>query len=225
MTFFNNGTTSLGTGTLSNGVATLSLTTLPAGTDSLTAVYAGDTNFLTSTSAAVSQVVTQGATSVVLSASNTNPFGFQAVTLTAIVRVATGSGTPTGTVTFYDSQGNNSGLRHADQQPGHAHGLQPPGRAESITAVYSGDSNFVGATSTPLAMVIGSPSELFVNQVYMDTLGIASVYSSAYWIALINGGYPPSWSRPSSSSPVRRRFRPSKGPISNCWVEPRPRPS
>jgi hypothetical protein len=47
---FYNGSTNLGTGTLSGGVATLNVTALPVGTDSLKAVYAGDANFATSTS-------------------------------------------------------------------------------------------------------------------------------------------------------------------------------
>jgi hypothetical protein len=47
---FYNGSSSLGTGTLSGGVAMLNITALPAGTDSLKAVYAGDANFATSTS-------------------------------------------------------------------------------------------------------------------------------------------------------------------------------
>jgi hypothetical protein len=48
---------SLGTGTLSGGVATLTLATLPGGTHVITAVYSGDNNFNATTSAAVSEVV------------------------------------------------------------------------------------------------------------------------------------------------------------------------
>jgi len=47
---FYNGTSSLGTDTLSSGVATLNVTSLPLGTDSLKAVYAGNANFTASTS-------------------------------------------------------------------------------------------------------------------------------------------------------------------------------
>ena len=58
---FNNGTTALGTGTLStvsgSQVATFTTSTLPAGTDSITAVYGGDTTNAGSTSAVLSQVV------------------------------------------------------------------------------------------------------------------------------------------------------------------------
>ena len=55
---FLNGTTTLGTGTLNgSGAATYTTTSLPAGTDSITAQYGGDGVFATSTSTAVSVVV------------------------------------------------------------------------------------------------------------------------------------------------------------------------
>jgi hypothetical protein len=54
---FKDGTTTLGTGTLSGGKATFTTSTLTEGTHSITAVYGGSSNFLTSTSPALSQVV------------------------------------------------------------------------------------------------------------------------------------------------------------------------
>jgi hypothetical protein len=55
---FRNGATAIGSATLNaNGMATLTTGSLPGGNHSITAVYAGDGNFLTSTSAAVAQVV------------------------------------------------------------------------------------------------------------------------------------------------------------------------
>jgi hypothetical protein len=56
VTFFA-GTTQLGTGTLTNGVATYSTNALSEGTHAITAEYAGDANFIGSTSSVVSQVV------------------------------------------------------------------------------------------------------------------------------------------------------------------------
>src|SRR5665213_873813 len=48
---FYSGSTSLGTGTaIANGVASVNVTSLPVGSDCLTATYTGDTNFATSTS-------------------------------------------------------------------------------------------------------------------------------------------------------------------------------
>jgi hypothetical protein len=54
---FSNGSTSLGSASLSGGSAVLATTALPLGTDSITAVYGGDTSFTGSTSNSVSQVV------------------------------------------------------------------------------------------------------------------------------------------------------------------------
>jgi len=56
---FSNGSTSLGSASLSGGSAVLATTALPLGTDSITAVYGGDTSFTGSTSNSVSQVVNQ----------------------------------------------------------------------------------------------------------------------------------------------------------------------
>ncbi len=54
---FYDGTTALGTGTLSSGVATLNISTLTAGSRSITVTYAGDANFLSGTSAPVTEFV------------------------------------------------------------------------------------------------------------------------------------------------------------------------
>ncbi|GAA3747655.1 Ig-like domain-containing protein [Terriglobus aquaticus] len=56
---FLQGTTTLGTGTLnSSGVATLQISTLPVGSNSIVASYGGDSNFLASNSAAYTQTIT-----------------------------------------------------------------------------------------------------------------------------------------------------------------------
>ena len=56
---FLDGANSIGTGSVgANGVATLQTSSLSAGTHSVTAMYGGDANFLTSTSSAVSLVIT-----------------------------------------------------------------------------------------------------------------------------------------------------------------------
>ena len=55
---FYNGSTLLGTGTVNaSGVATLTTSSLPAGTDSLTAAYSGNTNDPGSTASALTEVV------------------------------------------------------------------------------------------------------------------------------------------------------------------------
>ena len=94
---FYSGTTLLGSGKLSNGVATITTTALPIGADSLTAVYGGDSNYNPSTSNAVTATVSN-----VLISSSPNPSTYmQTVTFTATV--ATGK---TGTITFFDGSTN-----------------------------------------------------------------------------------------------------------------------
>jgi Bacterial Ig-like domain (group 3)/FG-GAP-like repeat len=56
VTFYNSGTI-IGTGMLSSGVATLNISSLPIGTDKLTAVYAGDNSFTAVTSNTLAQQV------------------------------------------------------------------------------------------------------------------------------------------------------------------------
>jgi hypothetical protein len=94
---FFSGTTLLGAGTLSGGIATLTTTALPVGADSVTAIYLGDANYNSSTSTAVTTTVSN-----ILLSSSANPSTYtQSVTFTATVP----SGT-TGTVTFLDGTSN-----------------------------------------------------------------------------------------------------------------------
>ncbi|MGC9292306.1 MAG: Ig-like domain repeat protein, partial [Acidobacteriaceae bacterium] len=98
---FYDGATLLGTGVLnSSGVATISTTTLPVGSNSVTASYAANGSFAASTSSAVTVTVTAAATTTALSASPTSAVYGASVTLTATV--ASSGGTPTGVVTFYN---------------------------------------------------------------------------------------------------------------------------
>ena len=98
---FKNGTATLGSATLSNGVASFTTTKLAVSTATVTAVYNGSASFTGSTSAALSQVVNQASTTTTL-ASSLNPSTYnQTVTFTAGVSPQFG-GNLTGTVNFYD---------------------------------------------------------------------------------------------------------------------------
>src|SRR6185312_11406146 len=120
--------------------------------------YSGGTNFTASTSNPFNVVVNQGNAAVTITASDTNPFALVPITLTAIVSAASGSGTPTGTVTFQTAGGTTLGT--ATLSSGTATlttGTIPLG-AQSILAVYSGSSTFTAVTSPPLAVTIGHPN-------------------------------------------------------------------
>jgi hypothetical protein len=98
---FYNGSTELGTATLSSGSATYTYTPA-AGTYTLKAVYGGDDTYETSTSSTVSLTVTAvgtTATTTTLTAATDSPVENADVKLTATLS----STAATGTVTFYDS--------------------------------------------------------------------------------------------------------------------------
>jgi hypothetical protein len=101
-TVFVNGS-SLGTGTLMNGMATLT-TGLPAGQFTISVVYDGDANFNPSTSNTIVQTVNPGDTTTTLM-SSLNPSNVgESVTFTATVSaVSPAAGTASGTVEFDDS--------------------------------------------------------------------------------------------------------------------------
>ena len=150
---FFNGSTALGSPvTVSGGVASLPTTALPLGANSITATYSGDTNFLTSTSTAVTANVSQAATTMLVAAPTTAVTG-QPVTLTATVAAASGSGTPTGTVTFFNG---STSLGSAPLSSGTAvlTTMSLVVGTPSLTAVYSGDSTFAGSTSTAVTVTV-----------------------------------------------------------------------
>ncbi len=81
---FSSGTTLLGTGTLNaSGVATLSTTTIPGGTDSLTATYPATGNFGTSTSSASSITVSKATQTITFAPIASRPYGSAPFAVTA----------------------------------------------------------------------------------------------------------------------------------------------
>ena len=104
MVTFLDGSTTLGTATLSRGVAYFSTSALGVDTHAITAVYGGDANFTASTSSPFTEVVSQAATATRLGISAYSSICGQPVTFTATVTAVAPSGAiPTGgTVTFVD---------------------------------------------------------------------------------------------------------------------------
>jgi hypothetical protein len=149
---FLDGTTSLGTATLANNSGQLNVATLAVGSHSLTAVYAGNTNFAGSTSGVFNETISQAPTTTTVSASP-NPSVFnQSVSFVITVSPVAG-GTPTGTVSLMDG---STILTTATLSGGTGRiyygGLSPA--THSITAVYSGDPNFTSSTSAALNVVV-----------------------------------------------------------------------
>jgi hypothetical protein len=150
---FYDGSTSLGSAMLASGKASLSTSSLGAGSHSVTAAYQGSSSFAASTSAALNQVV-NGATTTTSLASSLNPSVYwQNVTFTAVV--SSGSGTPTGTVIFYDG---STSLGSATLVSGNASlsSSSLVAASHSITAAYQGSGAFGTSTSVPLNQIVGS---------------------------------------------------------------------
>src|SRR5439155_19313502 len=82
------------------GTATFSTSSLSTGSHTLTAFYASDSVYASSSGTRTHQVAANGATTTLVSSSpNPSVFG-QAVTFTALV--TSGAGIPAGTVTFME---------------------------------------------------------------------------------------------------------------------------
>lgn len=148
---FYDGSTSLGTGTLSSNVATLAVSDLAVGTHSITAVYGGDSNYTGSTSAAVSVIISAAltTTTTTLVASPTS-----ATSGTAVVLLATVSSTAvTGTVQFYDGSTLLGTVTVAVGSASLTTTTLPVGTDE-LTAVYSGDGTYATSTSSEVAVGI-----------------------------------------------------------------------
>ncbi|MGA2620989.1 MAG: Ig-like domain repeat protein [Thermoguttaceae bacterium] len=143
----------LDTETLSGGTATSVPTfSLAMGSHTITAVYSGDANYAGSTGT-TPQTVNQANTSVQLTSSASLSVFCQAVTFTATVSpVSPGTGTPTGTVSFYDGSAIAAHLLDVETLSGGTATSIPistlPVGAHTITAVYSGDAKYATSTAT-----------------------------------------------------------------------------
>jgi RHS repeat-associated protein len=145
---------------LSGGSATLATSSLAVGTHTITASYAGDTNFNASTSANLTQTVNQAATTTTTLTSSPNPASpGQTITFTVSVTPnAPGSGAPTGMVTFMTVK-TTLGTAALDSA-GHATlsiSNARSGSIATITATYNGDTNFQTSTGSMVQTVSGTP--------------------------------------------------------------------
>jgi hypothetical protein len=133
------------TGSLAAGTGTCNLTFTSAGAKSITATYAGDGNFATSTSAAAAHQVNKASTATAISSDTPDPSVVgQLVTVNYSVSVqGPGAGTPTGNVTVSAGSDSCTGTAAA----GTCSITFTSAGAKSLTATYAGDTNFNTSTS------------------------------------------------------------------------------
>ena len=144
----------LGTATLSGGVATLVSSAAPTGEGVVTATYSGDSNDPAGVSAALGLKVSQAATTVALTSSAAPAAFGQWVQFTATVApVSPGAGTPTGLVTFTDGKTTIGTAPLVNGMATLATTSLGIG-GHSITATYGGDANDVGAASSAISQSV-----------------------------------------------------------------------
>jgi hypothetical protein len=149
---FLDGVMRIGTGTLNgSGIATFSTSSLIVGAHSITATYGGDSNFTSSTSTASTQTVTGIASTAVLT-STVNPSGYNVSTMFTIT-VTGSSGTPSGTVAFFDGASWLASSTLAAGTASFSVSALPIG-SHSISVRYSGDTAFASSTSNTLTQVV-----------------------------------------------------------------------
>jgi sugar lactone lactonase YvrE len=178
---FMDGSTLLGTATLGNGAATLTVAQMSAMTHALTASYAGDATNFPAVSAGLSEVITLRPTSTALTAT-TDPSNDQQVTLIAVVRWAGVTTAPSGDVTF------TNGASVVGSVPVDATGvatlvIDVGTASQTLAASYAGDANYTGSTS-PVTTIGGEVAPQFTLALSPPALMMASKQHGALTMTL-----------------------------------------
>ncbi len=202
---FMDGTTALGTATLDgSGMAAFPTNAFSVGVHTITAVYGGNATFAGSTSPAVAVTVTPqvgAATTSVLTASPATIASGANVTFTDTVTAA--SGTPTGTVAFMNGTTNlGSAALNSSGVATFPTAALPVG-ADSVTAVYSGDTNFAGSTSNAVVVTVSAVTPSFTIGASPASATVTAGSSTTTTIAVTpSGGFNSQVSFACSSQPV-----------------------
>lgn len=155
---FLDGTTMLGGGSLSAGMATLSTSSLSLGSHSITATYSGDSTYGSSSATRTQTVGKTNTTTALTSVPNPSTYG-QGVAVTAAVSPPTA----TGTVTFFELTCSPAPCSAKPVAVGS--GTLSGGRAtfstsslsagtNLLTATYGGDTADSGSTSSTLTQTV-----------------------------------------------------------------------
>ena len=159
VTFFEN-STELGSANLVDGKASISISTLAAGSYPITAVYQGSLTFNSSESAPLTQTVksARAATSTAL-ASTPNPSTYgQAITFTATVTSSGGTPPNFESVIFYNGP-NVLGTSYLTGGIASLTKSSLGSGIHTISAAYGGDANFSASISPVLQQVVDTSSQ------------------------------------------------------------------
>jgi uncharacterized repeat protein (TIGR03803 family) len=168
----------------SSGIATYTTTTLPVGVDIIEAVYNGSTQFVASAPTAYPVQVTKAGTTTLLT-ETADPTAGYSTTFAATVTPTT-SGTPTGTVTFYDGttvMGTGALSGGVATYPTDT----LPGGSDTIMATYGGDADYIGSTSNALSLLVADFSMTFSSSAGSLLPGQSATFTMT--VTPTNGSY------------------------------------
>ena len=168
---------------LSNNTGSVTLPVLPAGSYSVAAYFSGGGD-QSQASATGTLVVQQAASTTALTSSATGSVtAGQSITFTATVSGQTGGPVPTGTVQF----SNGTTALGTAQLNGSAATLVvttlPPG-TDTVTATYSGDSQYTGSSASIQIVIISPPPPTFTLAVSMPSLTVSDQGSGTETITI-----------------------------------------
>lgn len=214
-------------GTSSGGVSTYTaqclISTLVVGGHTITATYGGDSNYTVSTPATLSYTVNKANSTTQVAPSSQTGSVNQSLTFQATVSGPSGSVSPTGTVSFTDTLSGTTTAIATCQNVSIASGVYScttdtlVAGTHTITATYSGDTNFntssgtatatIGSASTQVGLV-ASPTSVIVknpnnyNDTVMLTATVTAPKGSNSVAGTITFTYNGSLSIPECPSPI-----------------------
>lgn len=154
VTFYDGSTILKSNISLTSGSASINVGTLTVGSHNISAVYNGNSNFVSSTSNVVVQKVHSKTT--ITWPYKLNPCSWGQPCIFTCQLGWQGSGTPTGMVTFYDGS-NSIGTCNLSSNGSASFCIGNLGvGSHNITAVYNGDDNNDGCTSNAVTQIVNN---------------------------------------------------------------------
>ena len=192
---FTTGTVALCHGTISSGKVTCTASSAPGGTDTITATYGGDANYLSAHSTTSLTVAKASTTTTEVGADPSSTTTGTSVTYSATVSSA--AGTPGGTVAFKvgatslcSGPVNGSGLASCSSS-------SAPLGTDTVTATYGGSTDYSGSSGTGSVVVNPAPLSVTTKSLASGTVGLA--YNAT--LSASGGTGPYTWSISTGSLP------------------------
>jgi hypothetical protein len=178
--------TSILLGVQAETLAANNVTVIGPGAHNVRASYPGDTDYAGSNSTTVPLIGLLGTTTVLTSSAQSVPNG---TPFTFTATVASSSGTPTGSVSFYDS------TTLLGTAPVHASGIATfsdtlSAGTHSVTATYTGDNNYNASTSAAISVTVTVDTDFVVGSAQQSGMvNPGGKVSFAIVVVSVNGAY------------------------------------